>query len=51
MAICMHNNEKTSIVSSNLTLTVYRHDCKDCGRSFYVTESTVPDILKEEVQK
>lgn len=49
MAICMHNNEKTSIVASNLTLTVYRHDCKDCGRSFYVTESTVPDILKEEV--
>ena len=46
---CTHPNEKTSIVSSNMTSTVYRSDCKDCGRSFYVTESTVPDILKEEV--
>ena len=49
MAICMHNNEKTSIVSSNMTSTVYRSECKDCGRFFYYTEMTVPDIQKDEV--
>ena len=31
-----------------MTSTMYRSDCKDCGRIFYSTEVTVPDIAGEE---
>lgn len=48
MAICAHADEKSSIVRSNMTSTVYRLDCRDCGRSAYYTEVTVPDIAGEE---
>lgn len=48
MALCAHADEKTSIVRSNMTSTVYRLDCRDCGRSVYYTEVTVPDIAGEE---
>ena len=48
---CVHPNEKTVIVRSDMLSTVYRSDCKDCGRSLYSTELAVPDIQKDEVQK
>ena len=51
MSTCMHNNEKKSIVSSNLTSTVYRSECKDCGRFFYYTEEVVPGVWKEDLDK
>ena len=40
MKKCTHSNEKTSIVSRNMTSTVYQRECKDCGQIVYVTEST-----------
>lgn len=48
MKNCEHKTEKSSVVSSNMTSTTYRSDCKDCGRCFYYTELTVPEILQDE---
>lgn len=48
MALCAHADEKTSIVRSNMTSTVYRLDCRDCGRSLYHTEVTAPHILEDD---
>ena len=47
MTLCAHADEKTSIVRSNMTSTVYRLDCRDCGRIAYYTEVTVPDIFNK----
>ena len=51
MALCTHNHERSSIVSSNMTSTVYRSDCRDCGRCFYYTEEVVPGVWKEDPDK
>ena len=52
MKNCDHKNEQTSIVYSNMTATVIRKDCRDCGQIIgYITEEVVPGIWKEDLDK
>ena len=48
MKHCEHSDTKSSIVRSDMTATVYRVDCKTCGRSLYHTEVTAPHILEDD---
>lgn len=45
MTPCEHDYIRTSIISSTLSDTSYRNECKDCGWVEYVTESVVLGTL------
>ena len=47
MAVCLHNNEKYVLISSDMLQTIYQKTCEECGHISYFSEQVVPDIFNQ----